>query len=114
VPTVEHSFAASKTLDAFERLEIAGQTTPGRAKRRGRKVELRPDWEDVKLTVMLILIRDKFTRHPELTEKLLDTGDQELVEGNWWNDTFWGVCKGVGENHLGRILMQVRSELRSR
>ena len=54
----------------------------------------------------------KFSQSEELKKKLLDTGDQELIEGNYWNDTFWGVCEGKGQNHLGKILMQIREELR--
>ena len=84
--------------------------TPGKAKKMGRKVALRPDWEQVKNDVMLALLREKFL-DSTLRKKLLETGDAELVEGNWWGDVYWGVCKGVGENHLGRLLMQVRSEL---
>lgn len=60
------------------------------------------------------LVRQKFNhRYPELRTKLLSTGDLEIIEGNHWGDTFWGVCNGTGENHLGRILMQVREDLRS-
>jgi len=61
---------------------------------------------------METLLRDKFTRHADLRILLLDTGDRELVEGNTWDDRFWGVCEGVGENHLGRLLMKIRAELR--
>ena len=56
-------------------------------------------------------LRSKFSA-PELREKLLDTGDAELIEGNWWNDTTWGVCNGVGENRLGKLLMQIRAEIK--
>jgi predicted NAD-dependent protein-ADP-ribosyltransferase YbiA (DUF1768 family) len=56
-------------------------------------------------------VKDKFSRNPELRVKLLNTGDLQLVEGNYWGDTFWGVCNGKGENHLGKILMRVRKEL---
>lgn len=55
-------------------------------------------------------MRVKF-RNPELRDKLVATGDAEIVEGNWWGDKFWGVCRGVGENHLGKILMRIRTEL---
>jgi ribA/ribD-fused uncharacterized protein len=73
---------------------------------------MRPDWEQVKILIMTSLVRDKFTRHQDLKEQLLATGDAELIEGNWWGDTFWGVCKGKGENHLGKVLMKVREELK--
>ena len=62
---------------------------------------------------MLNLVRAKFKQNPGLAEKLLNTGERELVEGNQWGDTFWGVCSGKGENVLGKILMQVRLEIRN-
>jgi len=58
------------------------------------------------------MLRLKFTKHESLKEKLLATGDEELVEGNDWNDRVWGKVDGVGENHLGRLLMKIRAELR--
>lgn len=109
-PTNEHYFQAMKTLDLTERIAIARAGTPGQSKRMGRSVKLRSDWEEIKLSVMETALRLKFA-DPELAKKLKATGDEELVEGNWWNDTYWGVCKGVGENHLGKLLMKIRSEL---
>ena len=58
------------------------------------------------------ICRAKFTQNEELKKKLIDTGDATLIEGNTWNDTFWGVCNGVGENNLGKILMKIREELK--
>lgn len=110
-PTNEHYFQAMKTLEDDERLAIARAATPGQAKRMGRSINLRPDWESIKLDVMETAVRIKFT-DPELAAKLIATGDEELIEGNWWNDTFWGVCNGVGENHLGKILMKVRADIK--
>jgi predicted NAD-dependent protein-ADP-ribosyltransferase YbiA (DUF1768 family) len=66
---------------------------------------------DVKVKLMFVLVTEKFKQNPELKQKLLETGNQELIEGNTWNDTFWGVCNGQGQNWLGKILMLVRSEL---
>jgi ribA/ribD-fused uncharacterized protein len=111
-PTIEHAYQAAKTLDLEERPLVRLAATPGRAKRLGQRLTLREDWEAVKLVVMLDLLRQKFARH-SLTVALLATGEMELVEGNAWGDTFWGVDthKG-GANHLGRLLMQVRAELR--
>lgn len=77
------------------------------AKILGRQVKLRSDWEEVKDQIMYEVVKEKFRTYA-LGTKLLATGDQELVEGNWWGDTYWGVCKGVGQNKLGKILMQVR------
>lgn len=85
--------------------------SPGDAKRMGRGVTLRSDWEAVKLQVMEDLLRQKFST-PQMRGKLLATGDAELIEGNHWNDTFWGVCRGKGENNLGKLLMKIREDLR--
>ncbi len=111
-PTVEHAFQAAKTLDPEERRRVRAASSPAGAKRIGRRVTLRKDWESVKVSIMEQLVREKFTAHLELRERLLATGGRELVEGNTWNDTFWGVCRGKGKNHLGKILMKVRTELR--
>jgi ribA/ribD-fused uncharacterized protein len=108
-PTVENAYQAAKTLNADLRRQFHS-VSPVRAHRLGRRLELRPDWAEVRLTIMLGLLRQKF-RIPELCDRLLATGDHVLVEGNSWGDTFWGTCRGTGENHLGRLLMQVRSEL---
>lgn len=110
-PTTEHAYQAAKTVDFNEREAVLACETPGRAKRMGRKITMRPDWDEVKEAVMLDLTRQKYTL-PEYRERLLATGNREIVEGNTWGDTFWGVCKGVGKNKLGRILMQVRDEIR--
>jgi ribA/ribD-fused uncharacterized protein len=109
-PTVEHAFQAAKTLDLEAREPIRQTTSPGQAKRLGRKVLLRPDWEQVKVEIMRGLLRKKFA-DPSLAALLRATGDRELIEGNTWNDRFWGVCRGAGKNWLGRLLMEIRSEL---
>lgn len=111
-PSVEHAYQAAKTFDRDMRFLIAQAPSPGQAKRMGQKVILRSDWEGVKLGIMLKLVKQKFITDNVLREQLLATGESELIEGNTWGDTFWGVCKGVGENHLGKILMQVRMALR--
>ena len=109
-PTVEHVFQAYKTLDIEVRKRIALAKSPGEAKQMGRQVKLRSDWETIKFNLMYDLILFKFTFHDDLRELLVATGDAVLIEGNWWGDTVWGVCNGVGENHLGKILMQVRAQ----
>jgi ribA/ribD-fused uncharacterized protein len=109
-PSVEHAFQAAKSLDPIIRERIRTATTPGIAKKLGRAIKhLRLDWEQVKLDVMLTLLRAKF-QNVNLVRQLLATGGANLVEGNTWNDHFWGVCNGEGKNHLGRLLMQVRQE----
>lgn len=109
-PTVENAYQAAKTLDPDERMVIR-DVTPGMAKKMGGLLEIRGDWESLRLSVMLELLRRKFQVEP-LKSQLLRTGDRELIEGNDWGDRFWGVCSGTGENHLGKLLMQVRSNLR--
>lgn len=115
-PTNEHFFQAMKTLDISERKAIAAAETPGLAKRMGRNVKLRSDWEKIKVDVMRLGLILKFT-DAELAEKLIATGDEELVEGNWWHDNTWGNChctacsrKG-GRNLLGMLLMELRTNL---
>ena len=111
-PTMEHYFQASKASNQEDYLRIAYAPTPGDAKRLGRRIQLRPNWEEVKDNVMLIGLRKKFA-DPELHDLLLATGDEELVEGNYWGDTYWGVCNGIGQNKLGKLLMQVREEIKN-
>lgn len=110
-PSSEHAYQASKILDKRQRLKIRDLSTPGKAKRAGQKLDLRPNWDDVKLGVMEKILTDKFSRNPDLANKLIATGTAQLVEGNTWHDTFWGVCRGKGENALGKILMRIRSKL---
>lgn len=109
--TTEHAYQAAKTLDQGERWRIANCSTPGQAKKLGNMITLRADWEDVKLQVMYDICWEKFNI-PELKEALIGTGDRELIEGNWWNDVYWGMCRGKGENHLGKILMDIRYKLK--
>ncbi len=109
-PTVEHAYMAAKTLNPLERLMIQRCASPVDAKRAGRKVKLRADWDKVKLAVMENLLRQKFSI-PSYQMKLKSTGDLHLQEDNTWGDRFWGVCNGVGQNHLGKLLMKIRSEL---
>ena len=109
-PTSEHAFQAMKTTNMDERRAVAVCATPGQSKRKGRKVPLRPDWEDIKIAVMETVVRAKFQQHQDLEERLIQTGNAELIEGNTWQDRFWGVC-GTGENHLGKILMKIRDDL---
>lgn len=110
-PSVEHAYQAAKTLNPEIRSKIRELPKPGDAKRFAKMLQLRPDWKQVKLSVMEDLVRQKFFMNQFCREKLLETGEAELIEGNTWNDTFWGVCRGKGENHLGKILMKVRAEL---
>ena len=115
-PSVEHAYQAAKyppgVRDQFRR------GSPGAAKRLAKamqhRADRRADWADVKYGIMFDLVWEKFRHHPHLKEKLLATGDQPIIEGNTWGDTYWGVdlVTGEGSNHLGNILTQVRRELR--
>lgn len=109
----EAAFQAQKCVDREGRMEFQNMR-PSEAKRAGRKVTLRPDWEQVKVHLMEEIVRAKFTQNSDLAQMLLATGDRLIQEGNTWHDIFWGVDQksGQGENHLGKILMKIREELR--
>ncbi len=108
-PSVEHAYVAAKSLDPDFRRVVCKAPSAGAAKKLGRKVKLRPCWGHLKLEVMERLLRRKF-EHLHLRERLWDTAPRELAEGNTWGDQFWGVCNGVGENHLGKLLMKIRDK----
>lgn len=112
--TSEHLYQALKTIDPDERKFVRVAPTAGEAKKRGKKITLREDWDNIKDDLMRMIIRLKFEQNPDLAEKLIATGDQELIEGNWWGDRVWGVCNGVGENRLGILLQELRAELSQR
>lgn len=111
--TSEHHFQAAKAMDKEDAFRIRTAASPGLSKKWGREVTRRPDWDEVKIQIMTDILMEKFGQCLNLRRALLDTGDAELIEGNTWGDTFWGVCKGKGENHLGRVLMRVRQHYRS-
>ncbi len=119
-PSVEHAYQAAKFPNDQRLPFISPDMRPGEAKRLGRG-KGGPNWKDTSLDKMLILLRQKF-REPKLAAMLLETGTQNLVEGNNWHDTFYGRCNGdcrrgphapTGENHLGKLLERVRHELYS-
>lgn len=116
-PTVEHYFQAHKVMDLADRQRIANARTPGMAKRAGRAVDLRPDWEKVKVGIMEEALTLKF-HIPELKNQLLATGNARLIEGNTWHDNFWGNCNcpkckmTIGENRLGVLLQKVRNKVK--
>lgn len=124
-PSTEHAFMAQKSdeqvlhgdhpdklkwIDWAEYCAISGKSA-GDIKREAREVELRSDWNDVKLQIMEDVLRIKFNQEP-FKSKLIATGTQEIQEGNTWKDLYWGVDlkTGVGENHLGKLLMKIRDE----
>ena len=113
-PSSEHMFMACKNNSKEWIYTCASNKyTPGQIKRLGRQIKLIYNWDEFKLSSMKFCITQKFKQNPDLLAKLVATGDEELVEGNTWGDVYWGVClkTGVGENQLGKILMEVREEL---
>ena len=107
----EAAFQSAKTNNITIR-ETFATMDPSTAKREGRRVTLRPDWEEVKYQVMREICLAKFTQNKELRERLLATDNEHLEEGNTWGDKIWGTVNGQGNNWLGKILMQVREEIK--
>jgi ribA/ribD-fused uncharacterized protein len=105
-----------KTLNKKERKSFSN-LNPSEAKRKGRRIELREDWEEVKDEIMFAICLSKFKQNSDLKQKLLNTNDEYLEEGNWWHDNYWGNCycdkcqNITGQNKLGEILMKVRDKL---
>lgn len=114
----EAAWQAQKTLDLEDRKKFATES-PSEAKKHGRRVQLRPDWEEVKYDLMVQVLTAKFNQHDDLKQILLLTGDEELIENTTgWHDNIWGNCdctkcaNKVGQNLLGKALMQVRESLK--
>lgn len=110
-PTSEHLYQALKTSDSEEHEFVRISPTPGEAKNRGKKITRRENWDEAKDGVMKMILRLKFQQNPNLAQQLLDTGSQELIEGNTWGDLYWGKCFGNGQNKLGIFLQELRDEL---
>lgn len=108
----EAAFQAQKAADPDRRYDFIN-ISASEAKRLGRRVVMRSDWIEVRYNIMYKVCREKFKQNPQLLELLLDTGDEELVEGNTWGDRTWGRVNGVGENWLGLILMALRTLFRT-
>ena len=106
----EAAFQAAKCMNPMDKIKFLNLSA-GKSKRLGRKVDIRPDWDAVKIHKMREVLECKFSQHPFLKEQLIATGDAQLIEGNNWNDKFWGVCNGQGLNHLGILLMNLRREI---
>lgn len=118
--TTEHFYQASKSAELEDFRSIRGLETPGEAKRAGARIKARSDWDEVKTSFMRVASFSKFSQNRELADRLLSTGDEEIVELNHWHDNFWGRCTCeaceansdiTGKNNLGRILMDVRAHL---
>lgn len=116
-PSVENAYQAAKTYPSQRGQFLS--CTAGQAKRLGRRigrsVEMRADWEQIKISVMRSLVEQKFAPGSSLGERLKATGDGNIIEGNNWGDVFWGVCNryGYGQNMLGRLIMERRAFLQN-
>lgn len=110
-PSSEAAFQAQKTMNLEIRKRFT-KITPSEAKKLGKNISLRGDWEKVKVKTMYQICYAKFFQNADLKKKLIATGNQILIEENRWGDTFWGVCNGKGENHLGKCLMKIREEIK--
>lgn len=107
-PAAENAYQAKKD---WANAKTFAYISSSDAKRLGSRVIITyPDWDNNRLIIMEEVLRAKFNDY-DLGKWLLETGDQYLEETNWWGDKFWGVCNGVGENNLGKLLMKIRSEL---
>lgn len=106
----ESAFQAQKCADEEEK-KLFNHIDGFLAKKYGKKVSLRKDWNAVRVSIMEEIIREKFLQHPDLARKLAEV-EGVISEDNYWKDTFWGVCNGEGKNNLGKILMKIRDELR--
>lgn len=106
----EAAFQAQKCVQDYDKKKFCN-LNPSEAKRLGRRVQLRSDWDSIKYRKMYEIVKAKFEQNDELRENLIATGDAHLEEGNTWGDRIWGTVNGIGENHLGITLMKVREEL---
>ena len=113
--TIENFYQAMKVdkSDIETRKKIAS-VSASESKKLGKKVKLRNDWEQIKFEVMEYGLRKKFVPGSKWHEKLMQTGSEEIVEWNNWGDRIWGkTMDGIGQNHLGKILMKIRDEYKA-
>ena len=115
-PSVEHAYQSEKSSEREWKKWCQYVSSPGKIKRDAKKLEInRKEWDKKKLKIMEICIDQKFSKEPFRT-KLLETGEEEIQEGNNWNDEFWGVNlkTGKGSNHLGKLIMKKRDRLNNK
>lgn len=110
--SIEHAYISAKSNGPGWKDFCVDTKSPGELKKAGRKVKLVHDWEKIKVSVMYVCLLQKFNQEPYKT-LLINTGNEHIQEGNWWNDKFWGVDlnTGEGENTLGKLIMSIRKEL---
>jgi ribA/ribD-fused uncharacterized protein len=119
-PTAEHAYQAGKAQKPEVRDWILAAPSPSLAAMAAHGLytwDIVPNWSEIKFDRMRRVLAAKFTQHPELQSLLLSTGDKRLVEAGTTNNAvnrLWGEVNGVGENMLGKMLMEVRSELRAK
>lgn len=111
--SAEHAFQSAKVNDPENKHKVRSARTAGEAKILGNLFKDSKNWDEIKVTVMLNILRAKFSQNMYLADLLLSTSDAFLEEGNTWGDVFWGTTNGIGQNHLGTLLMAVRDELRT-
>lgn len=105
----ENYYVSRKTNDINLKQAIS-LLTPKQSKIFGRKIDIVPYWDEIKISAMRNTLKKKFCANPKLKQLLIDTGDLYIEETNWWGDTFWGVCNNIGQNVLGNLLMELRNE----
>lgn len=117
-----HEFPSSENAYQFAKLENGHfeyneirehfkKITPNQSKKSSRLLPIKKDWEEIKIYIMSTILLDKFNRNEDLKKLLKETNNKYLEETNYWKDIYWGVCNGVGENNLGKILMEIRKKL---
>jgi len=111
--TSEHAYQAAKATSETDHEYVRTAPTPNRAKNRGNRIALRSGWDDMRIDVMYSVLKAKFAPDKLIAQRLIETGDCHLEEGNHHGDVFWGTVDGKGENHLGQILMRIRHELKN-
>lgn len=108
--SVEHAYIASKQDTDYWK-DLCLRFDASFLKKKSKGIDIRRDWKEVRLEIMYELLLQKFNKEP--FKSLLLEIDEDIVEDNDWNDTFWGICKGKGENMLGKLLMRIRDNLKN-
>jgi hypothetical protein len=112
-PSVEHAYQSMKTKDDTKwKVFCACEPSPAIVKKQSQQIKLRENWDEIKDLIMMLCLQQKYNQSP-YKEKLIATGEEEIQEGNWWGDVYWGVDlkTGQGQNKLGKMIMQIREEI---
>lgn len=110
--SVEHAYMSAKSDIPSWKIFCMNEENPGKVKKESKKITLVKNWDEIKYDVMKKCLFSKFRKNP-LRQKLLDTGDQQIIEGNTWGDTYWGydINMQMGKNNLGKLIMKIRKKL---